>query len=90
MLIKAERDRVFKRRHSKDQFVQNCGRDTLESEDCNECEANHCGHEVNKEIQLNHMKKVLWNLSRYHLEVNDWKRLARIWGFTEEQIKGMD
>lgn len=87
MLIKAERNNAFKRRQNRDRLVANHQKETFESDFCNESDENNY-RESNHEIQLNQMKKILWNLSRYHLEVNDWKRLARIWDFTEEQIKG--
>lgn len=40
-------------------------------------------------IHFSHIRKLLYHLARNHLENNDWKRLARFWDFTEEQIKGM-
>lgn len=47
-------------------------------------------YDVQAEESLNfgHIRKLLYYLSRHHLETNDWKKLARFWGFTEDQIKG--
>ncbi len=90
MLIKAEREKILKLKRKHDGCVRNERKDTTESEEFNDIETmNNCGHEVNENIQLNQMKKILWNLSRNHLEINDWKKLARFWDFTEEQIKGI-
>lgn len=90
MLIKAEREKVLRLKRTSDGCLRNLRKDTTESEEFNDIEAiNHCGHDVNDSVQLNQMRKILWNLSRNHLEMNDWKRLARFWDFTEEQIKGI-
>ena len=99
MLIRAEREKFFKlnqmshkqnqSNHSNDR-LKNCRKETFDSDDCTDLESNHCGHEVNQNnISLTQLKKILWNLSRNHLEINDWKRLARIWDFSEDQIKGV-
>ncbi|CAG2117106.1 unnamed protein product [Medioppia subpectinata] len=93
MLIRAEREKILKLKINRDglRLSQNSRKETFESEDCNDIEAtNHCEHEINQNISLNHFKKILWNLSRNHLEMNDWKRLARLWSFTEEQIKAIE
>lgn len=37
-----------------------------------------------------HMRELLWNLSRNQLDLQDWKKLARYWGFTEEHIKAIE
>ncbi|CAG2183203.1 unnamed protein product, partial [Oppiella nova] len=76
---------------TKDGFVRNARKETFESDDCNDIDSiNHCEHEINQNISLNQFKKILWNLSRNHLEMNDWKRLARFWDFTDEQIKAIE
>lgn len=42
------------------------------------------------ESYLKQIKDILWSLSRNHLEIQDWKRLARIWDFTDEHIKAIE
>lgn len=87
MLIKAERDNTLRPKSSSDGFSGRSG--DQQNNDCCDANDHRCRRESNESIQINQMKKILWNLSRYHLEVNDWKRLAKIWDFTEEQIKGI-
>ncbi|XP_054160145.1 ankyrin repeat and death domain-containing protein 1A-like [Oppia nitens] len=97
MLIKAEREKFFKLNQKPHQSgnqcndrLNNCRKETFDSDDCTDIDSNHCGHEINHNISLNQFKKILWNLSRNHLEVNDWKRLAKIWDFTEDQMKAIE
>lgn len=41
-------------------------------------------------IHYGHIRKLLYHLARNHLQSNDWKRLARFWDFTEDQIKAIE
>lgn len=33
---------------------------------------------------------LLWNLAYRQLKKKDWQRLARLWGFTEDQIRAIE
>lgn len=41
-------------------------------------------------VHFGHIRKLLYHLARNHLQSNDWKRLARFWDFTEDQIKAIE
>jgi len=36
------------------------------------------------------MEEILWTLSHSYLKIEDWKKLARIWNFTEEHIQAIE
>lgn len=46
--------------------------------------------ELRAESQQQSMRDLLWTLAKNYLEPNDWKRLARHWGFTEEHIQAIE
>ncbi|KAH7643738.1 uncharacterized protein LOC124494328 [Dermatophagoides farinae] len=82
MLIKAEREQFFKL-DSNNQPIQS----TIEKQTSYELPTE---LENQESARLGHIRKMLYHLSRHHLESNDWKKLARFWNFTEEQIKAIE
>lgn len=89
MLIKAERDQYFKIRtsaYSNENVTSTCASSDLDSQTQSEM---YSDFEVQENVNFGHIRKLLYHLSRHHLEINDWKKLARFWDFTEDQIKGV-
>ena len=84
MLIRAERDRIQK----------SCNRNSVisnyTSEDSYDSACNSNLYRENGETDWNveQVQNVLASLARNHLDENDWKKLAKYWQFTDEQIKG--
>lgn len=86
MIIKAERERLLR-------IKSNCNNDdgTLSSTDLDTQTQSEYNYDINinnDPSDLSHTRKLLYYLSKNHLEGQDWKRLARFWDFTEDQIKG--
>lgn len=81
MIIKAEREQFFKLESSSN---ENRSIEKQHSYDST------TDYDTQDSLRLGHIRKMLYYLSRHHLESNDWKKLARFWNFTEEQIKGLE
>lgn len=87
MIIKAERERLLRIKTNSNPndngtFVSTDLDTQTQSEFNYECNGSH------EQPDISHMRKLLYYLSKNHLEGQDWKRLARFWDFTEDQIKG--
>ncbi|XP_012880704.1 PREDICTED: ankyrin repeat and death domain-containing protein 1B [Dipodomys ordii] len=40
--------------------------------------------------ETRHIRTLLWNLAYRQLQVNEWQRLARLWSFTDDQIRAIE
>lgn len=78
MIIKAEREQFFKLESNETRIEKQHSYDSTTD------------YDTQDSLRLGHIRKMLYYLSRHHLESNDWKKLARFWNFTEEQIKGSE
>uniref|UniRef100_A0A0G2JT24 Ankyrin repeat and death domain containing 1B n=1 Tax=Rattus norvegicus TaxID=10116 RepID=A0A0G2JT24_RAT len=41
-------------------------------------------------LETRHVRMLLWNLAYRQLKRKDWQRLARLWSFTEDQIRAIE
>ncbi|KAM4875403.1 ankyrin repeat and death domain-containing protein 1B isoform 2-T2 [Thomomys bottae] len=41
-------------------------------------------------LETRHIRTLLWNLAYRQLHVNEWQRLARLWSFTDDQIRAIE
>lgn len=92
MLIKAERDHYFKIRttaFSSDNVASTCASSPSDLDSQTQSEYN-SDADTPDTVNFGHIRKLLYYLSRHHLDANDWKKLARFWDFTEEQIKAIE
>lgn len=95
ILIKA--DRMRSNRCGTSGNSNNCSRKSsierntsIESNETQSTYARDCPSTELGESYLKQIKELLWSLSRNHLEVQDWKRLAKVWDFTDEHIKAIE
>ncbi len=83
MLIKAERDRTNK----------SCNRNSVisnytASEDSYDSACNSNLYREHEDWNMEQVENLLGSLARNHLEESDWKKLAKYWQFSDDQIKG--
>ncbi|RWS22047.1 ankyrin repeat domain containing protein 26-like protein, partial [Leptotrombidium deliense] len=93
MLIKAEREKNQKLRLSgkcsrNSSVERNTSIESNETQGTYSCD--HSNGEFSNENFMRKIREILWSLSRNHLSIQDWKRMARHWGFTEEHIKAIE
>lgn len=91
MLIKAERDQFFRLKPtacSEDNVTETYISTDFDTQTQSEYNYNDFDLQEQENVNFGHIRKLLLHLSRNHLESNDWKKLARFWDFTEDQIKG--
>lgn len=90
MLIKAEREKINKDKVARmKEHAVSSETNSLTSYKIYETEYE-TDFECNSENYTKQVRDLLWNLARNHLDAHDWKRLARHWNFTEEQIKAIE
>ncbi|KAM6224330.1 ankyrin repeat and death domain-containing protein 1B [Rhynchocyon petersi] len=41
-------------------------------------------------LETRHIRSCLWNLAYHQLKANEWQRLARLWSFTDDQIRAIE
>ncbi|KAM9253823.1 ankyrin repeat and death domain-containing protein 1B [Dugong dugon] len=41
-------------------------------------------------LETRHIHACLWNLAYHQLKANEWQRLARLWNFTDDQIRAIE
>ncbi|XP_004374544.1 ankyrin repeat and death domain-containing protein 1B [Trichechus manatus latirostris] len=41
-------------------------------------------------LETRHIRACLWNLAYHQLKANEWQRLARLWNFTDDQIRAIE
>uniref|UniRef100_G3TLU7 Ankyrin repeat and death domain containing 1B n=1 Tax=Loxodonta africana TaxID=9785 RepID=G3TLU7_LOXAF len=41
-------------------------------------------------LETRHIRTCLWNLAYRQLKANEWQRLARLWNFTDDQIRAIE
>ncbi|KAJ6220911.1 hypothetical protein RDWZM_006723 [Blomia tropicalis] len=102
MLIKAERNQFFRMKPtqcSDDNVTETYISTDLDSQTNTEVNEDVGGNNFQSNemtisepdsIHFGHIRKLLYYLSRNHLESSDWKQLARFWDFTEDQIKAIE
>ncbi|UXI15987.1 Sorting nexin-9 [Sarcoptes scabiei] len=83
MLIKAEREQYFKF----DSMATNSTNiNRIDVKKQSSCDSNN----ESENVRLGYVRKILYYVSRHHLDSNDWKKMARFWNFTEDQIKAIE
>ncbi|XP_042546651.1 ankyrin repeat and death domain-containing protein 1B [Dipodomys spectabilis] len=76
MLIKAERYYAWREEHEESTGELSAGFTLTFKQD-------HCP-------ETRHIRTLLWNLAYRQLQVNEWQRLARLWSFTDDQIRAIE
>ncbi|XP_031215915.1 ankyrin repeat and death domain-containing protein 1B [Mastomys coucha] len=76
MLIKAERYYSWREEHH-DSIQDSAVRSTLT-------------FKQDHSLETRHVRMLLWNLAYRQLRNKDWQRLARLWSFTEDQIRAIE
>ncbi|XP_011944658.1 PREDICTED: ankyrin repeat and death domain-containing protein 1B [Cercocebus atys] len=41
-------------------------------------------------LETRHIRTLLWGLAYHQLKANEWQRLARLWNFTDDQIRAIE
>ncbi|XP_060241581.1 ankyrin repeat and death domain-containing protein 1B isoform X2 [Meriones unguiculatus] len=76
MLIKAERYYAW-RKENHESLQDSAGSATLT-------------FKQDHSLETRHIRMCLWDLAYQQLKDNDWQRLARLWSFTEDQIRAIE
>nr|XP_048297456.1 ankyrin repeat and death domain-containing protein 1B isoform X2 [Myodes glareolus] len=76
MLIKAERYHAWREAHPESiQDLAGCSTLTFKQD---------------HSVETRHIRTLLWNLAYRDLKEKDWQRLARLWNFSEDQIRAIE
>nr|XP_019583700.1 PREDICTED: ankyrin repeat and death domain-containing protein 1B [Rhinolophus sinicus] len=76
MLIKAERYYAWREKHGESIRAPTTNFPLTFKQD-------HCQ-------ETRHIRSLLWNLAYRQLKANEWQRLARLWNFTDDQIRAIE
>ncbi|XP_037657401.1 ankyrin repeat and death domain-containing protein 1B [Choloepus didactylus] len=76
MIIKAERYYAWREEHL-DSLRDSSARFTLT-------------FKQDHSLETRHIRDCLWNLAYWQLKANEWQRLARLWDFTDAQIRAIE